>query len=63
MLWLGSRVQQMLMNAEAKDGGGVWNFTWWWFALVFLCATQDIAVDGEQMIFGHLTQRSSLQAC
>ena len=51
MLWLGSRVQQMMVNAEAKDGGGVWNFTWWWFALVFLCATQDIAVDGEQIIF------------
>ena len=63
MLWLGSRVQQMMVNAEAKDGGGVWNFTWWWFALVFLCATQDIAVDGEQIIFGHLTQCSSLQPC
>ncbi|TKA70611.1 hypothetical protein B0A49_06082, partial [Cryomyces minteri] len=23
-----------------------WNFTWWWFFLVFMCATQDIAVDG-----------------
>jgi hypothetical protein len=47
MLWLGGRVQEMMTNAEAKDGGGVWSFTWWWFALVFLCATQDIAVDGE----------------
>ncbi|KAF2807428.1 acetyl-coenzyme A transporter 1 [Mytilinidion resinicola] len=46
MLWLGGRVQEMMISAEAKDGGGVWNFTWWWFALVFLCATQDIAVDG-----------------
>lgn len=46
MLWLGGRVQQMMSNAEVPDGGGVWSFTWWWFALVFLCATQDIAVDG-----------------
>ncbi|KAL9621428.1 MAG: hypothetical protein Q9204_008122 [Flavoplaca sp. TL-2023a] len=33
-------------TAGANDGSGVWSFTGWWFFLVFLCATQDIAVDG-----------------
>lgn len=47
MLWLGSKVNQMMQEAGQEDGNGIWNFTWWWFALVFLCATQDIAVDGE----------------
>jgi hypothetical protein len=48
MLWLGSRVNQMMEQAGHDDGAGMWSFTWWWFALVFLCATQDIAVDGER---------------
>jgi hypothetical protein len=48
MLWLGSRVQQMMQGA-AEDDTNVWSFTWWWFALVFLCATQDIAVDGRRV--------------
>lgn len=48
MLWLGSRVNGMLEQAGHEDGSGMWSFTWWWFALVFLCATQDIAVDGEK---------------
>jgi len=47
MLWLGSVVNKMMEYAGEKDSGGIWNFTFWWFALVFLCATQDIAVDGE----------------
>ena len=47
MLWLGSVVNKMMESAGDKDGSGIWNFTFWWFALVFLCATQDIAVDGE----------------
>lgn len=47
MLYLGSRIKQMMVLAGAEDGSGVWAFTWWWFFLVFLCATQDIAVDGE----------------
>lgn len=46
MLWLGSNVERMMKNAESQDGSGVWGFTWWWFSLVFMCATQDIAVDG-----------------
>ena len=46
MLYMGSRASQMMKDAAATDGSGVWTFTWWWFFLVFLCATQDIAVDG-----------------
>lgn len=46
MLYLGSQVEAMMVTAGASDGSGVWNFTYWWFMLVFLCATQDIAVDG-----------------
>ena len=46
MLYMGSRAAQMMAAAGAQDGSGVWTFTWWWFFLVFLCATQDIAVDG-----------------
>ena len=47
MLYLGTRIKDMMAAAGASDGSGVWTFTWWWFFLVFLCATQDIAVDGE----------------
>lgn len=46
MIYLGGRVKDMMVAAGASDGSGVWVFTWWWFFLVFLCATQDIAVDG-----------------
>ena len=46
MLYLGGQVKEMMIKAGASDGSGVWIFTWWWFFLVFLCATQDIAVDG-----------------
>ena len=46
MIYLGSRIKGMMVSAGADDGSGVWTFTWWWFFLVFLCATQDIAVDG-----------------
>ncbi|RMZ72930.1 acetyl- transporter 1 [Pyrenophora seminiperda CCB06] len=45
MIWLGKNINRMMKEAGETDSG-VWNFTWWWFALVFLCATQDIAVDG-----------------
>jgi MFS transporter, PAT family, solute carrier family 33 (acetyl-CoA transportor), member 1 len=48
MLWLGSRVNEMMDRAAKDEGGSIWGFTWWWFALVFLCATQDIAVDGKK---------------
>ncbi|KAL8694243.1 MAG: hypothetical protein Q9218_001069 [Villophora microphyllina] len=46
MIYLGSRIKDMMVSAGATDGSGVWSFTGWWFFLVFLCATQDIAVDG-----------------
>lgn len=46
MIYLGGWVKEMMVAAGASDGSGVWSFTWWWFFLVFLCATQDIAVDG-----------------
>ena len=46
MLWLGSRAQQMMDKAGEDGGAGVWGFTGWWFTLVLMCATQDIAVDG-----------------
>ena len=49
MIYLGSRIKEMMVAAGANDGSGVWNFTWWWFFLVFLCATQDIAVDGQSL--------------
>ena len=47
MIYLGGRIKDMMIAAGANDGAGVWNFTRWWFFLVFLCATQDIAVDGR----------------
>lgn len=47
MIYLGGKIKDMMITAGASDGSGVWTFTWWWFFLVFLCATQDIAVDGE----------------
>jgi PAT family acetyl-CoA transporter-like MFS transporter 1 len=54
MLWLGSVVNKMMEYAGEKDSGGIWNFTFWWFALVFLCATQDIAVDGEDIFISRM---------
>lgn len=45
MIWLGRNINRIMAEAGETDSG-VWTFTWWWFALVFLCATQDIAVDG-----------------
>ena len=46
MIYLGTRIDSMMVKAGADGGSGVWGFTGWWFLLVFLCATQDIAVDG-----------------
>ncbi|EQB52057.1 hypothetical protein CGLO_08347 [Colletotrichum gloeosporioides Cg-14] len=46
MLWLGSTVENMMATTGKPGGPTVWNFTGWWFFLVFMCATQDIAVDG-----------------
>ncbi|KAJ6117456.1 Major facilitator superfamily domain general substrate transporter [Penicillium capsulatum] len=46
MIYMGGRIGGMMEQAGANGGAGVWNFTYWWFMLVFFCATQDIAVDG-----------------
>lgn len=46
MIYLGGQIDHMMEKAGADSGSGVWQFTGWWFLLVFLCATQDIAVDG-----------------
>jgi len=46
MIWLGGHAEKMMELAGLDNGAGVWGFTGWWFALVFMCATQDIAVDG-----------------
>lgn len=51
MIYLGGRIKDMMVTAGANDGSGVWAFTGWWFFLVFLCATQDIAVDGTEISF------------
>lgn len=49
MIWLGRNINRLMTEAGESDSS-VWTFTWWWFALVFLCATQDIAVDGEYLM-------------
>ena len=46
MIWLGSNINSMMTQAGKDGGAGVYGFTMWWFSLVFMCATQDIAVDG-----------------
>ena len=46
MLFLGSRVEEMMRMTGQPGGPTVWSFTGWWFFLVLMCATQDIAVDG-----------------
>jgi PAT family acetyl-CoA transporter-like MFS transporter 1 len=46
MLWLSGHAESMMNHAGDNEGQAVWGFTWWWFGLVFMCATQDIAVDG-----------------
>jgi MFS transporter, PAT family, solute carrier family 33 (acetyl-CoA transportor), member 1 len=46
MIWLGKSIDKMMVVAGEHEGAGVWTFTGWWFLLVMLCATQDIAVDG-----------------
>lgn len=46
MLYLASMVDDLMNHAGDDGGANVWGFTWWWFSLVFMCATQDIAVDG-----------------
>jgi MFS family permease len=46
MLVLGGAVESMMATTGAEGGPTVWSFTGWWFFLVLMCATQDIAVDG-----------------
>jgi MFS transporter, PAT family, solute carrier family 33 (acetyl-CoA transportor), member 1 len=46
LIWLGRRIDKMMVAAGENEGAGTWSFTGWWFLLVLLCATQDIAVDG-----------------
>jgi MFS family permease len=46
MLYLGSHVEEMMANTGKPGGTTVWTFMLWWFFLVLMCATQDIAVDG-----------------
>jgi PAT family acetyl-CoA transporter-like MFS transporter 1 len=64
MIWLGSRVKQMMVTAGENDGAGIWGFTGWWFFLVFMCATQDIAVDGWALTLltpGNISYASTAQ--
>ncbi|KAH8169797.1 acetyl-coenzyme A transporter 1 domain-containing protein [Sarocladium implicatum] len=46
MLFLGAHVEEMMETTGKPGGITVWNFMLWWFFLVLMCATQDIAVDG-----------------
>ena len=46
MLILGSVIEAMIRTTGTEGGPTVWAFTGWWFFLVLMCATQDIAVDG-----------------
>ncbi|XDG07868.1 hypothetical protein ABKA04_007483 [Annulohypoxylon sp. FPYF3050] len=46
MLYLGSMIEDLMATTGKPGGPSIWNFTGWWFFLVFMCATQDIAVDG-----------------
>ena len=46
MLYLGSHVEELMATTGKPGGPTVWGFTGWWFFLVLMCATQDIAVDG-----------------
>ncbi|KAH8651815.1 acetyl-coenzyme A transporter 1-domain-containing protein [Tricladium varicosporioides] len=64
MIWLGSQVKEMMVTAGKEDGSGIWSFTWWWFFLVFMCATQDIAVDGWALTLltpGNISYASTAQ--
>ena len=62
MLWLGSRITEMMKAAGTGGEAGVWRFTFWWFFLVFTCATQDIAVDGKFTYLRRCFQRLTKQA-
>jgi len=64
MIWLGSQVEKMMVDVAADGGAGVWGFTGWWIFLVFMCATQDIAVDGWALTLltpGNISYASTAQ--
>ncbi|KAL2020970.1 hypothetical protein VTK56DRAFT_7744 [Thermocarpiscus australiensis] len=64
MLWLGSRVEGMMELTGKPGGPTVWGFTGWWFFLVLMCATQDIAVDGWALTLltpGNISYASTAQ--
>ena len=46
MIILSYYVEEMLLSAGDAGGSSLWAFAWYWFVLVFMAATQDIAVDG-----------------
>ncbi|CAK7271058.1 hypothetical protein SEPCBS119000_004406 [Sporothrix epigloea] len=64
MIWLGSEVDGMMQSMGKPGGSTVWNFTRWWFFLVLMCATQDIAVDGWALTLltpGNISYASTAQ--
>lgn len=64
MIWLGSCVKEMMRLVEIDNGAGIWSFTFWWFFLVLMCATQDIAVDGWTLTLlspGNISYASTAQ--
>ena len=64
MLSLGSIVEDMMAKTGKPGGRSVWQFTGWWFFLVFMCATQDIAVDGWALTLltpGNISYASTAQ--
>ncbi|KAL2269498.1 hypothetical protein VTJ83DRAFT_1682 [Remersonia thermophila] len=64
MLFLGSKVERMMELTGKPGGPTVWGFTGWWFFLVLMCATQDIAVDGWALTLltpGNISYASTAQ--
>ncbi|ERS99497.1 hypothetical protein HMPREF1624_04697 [Sporothrix schenckii ATCC 58251] len=64
MIWLGSEVDGMMETMGQPGGTTIWNFTRWWFFLVLMCATQDIAVDGWALTLltpGNISYASTAQ--
>jgi MFS transporter, PAT family, solute carrier family 33 (acetyl-CoA transportor), member 1 len=64
MLYLGAKMKEMMATAGEDGGAGIWGFTGWWFFLVFMCATQDIAVDGWALTLltpGNISYASTAQ--
>ncbi|KAF8470088.1 acetyl-coenzyme A transporter 1-domain-containing protein [Kalaharituber pfeilii] len=60
LLWLGANAKELMEHAEEK----LYMFTFTFFMLVMLCATQDIAVDGWAITLlsqGNLSYASTAQ--